>query len=88
MAVELKSYFDTIPHGRLMNRVLQRVAHGRMLNLLEELLKAKILNRLDEAEPDMEAPLSPLLSNIYLNPLDHLIVSRGFEMVRYVCDFR
>ena len=62
-----------------------------MLNLVEAFLKAGILNGLEETEPEMGAPrgavLSPLLSNIYLNPLDHLMVSRGFEMVRYADDF-
>ena len=89
--VDLKSYFDTIPHGRLMNRLRERVADGRVLNLVEAFLKAGILNGLEETEPEMGAPqgavLSPLLSNIYLNPLDHLMVSRGFEMVRYADDF-
>ena len=31
--------------------------------------------------------ISPLLSNIYLNPLDHLMAEQGFEMVRYADDF-
>ena len=31
--------------------------------------------------------ISPLLSNIYLNPLDHLMAQQGFEMVRYADDF-
>ncbi|MFM8932867.1 MAG: group II intron reverse transcriptase/maturase [Gemmataceae bacterium] len=89
--VDLKSYFDTIPHGRLMNRVRERVADGRVLDLVEAFLKAGIMNGLEETEPEMGAPqgavLSPLLSNIYLNPLDHLMVSKGFEMVRYADDF-
>ena len=33
------------------------------------------------------AVISPLLSNIYLNPLDHLMANRGFEMIRYADDF-
>ncbi len=33
------------------------------------------------------AVLSPLLSNVYLDPLDHLLAERGYEMVRYADDF-
>jgi RNA-directed DNA polymerase len=89
--VDLKSYFDTIPHERLMNRLRERIADGRVLQLIESFLKAGIMDGLTEWEPEMGAPqgavLSPLLSNVYLNPLDHLMVSLGHEMVRYADDF-
>ena len=88
---DLKSYFDTIPHDQLMQRVRERVADGRVLALIESFLEAKIMEGLDEYTPFAGAPqgavLSPLLSNIYLNPLDHLMVERGMEMVRYADDF-
>ncbi|MCA1703697.1 MAG: group II intron reverse transcriptase/maturase [Actinobacteria bacterium] len=88
---DLKSYFDTIPHGRLLNRLRERIADGRLLSLIESFLKAGILDGLQEWQPEAGAPqgavLSPLLSNIYLNPLDHLVSAQGFEMVRYADDF-
>jgi RNA-directed DNA polymerase len=88
---DLKSYFDTIPHGPLMDRVRARVADRRVLSLIESFLKAGILDGLEEWIPEAGAPqgavLSPLLSNIYLNPLDHLMADQGFEMVRYADDF-
>jgi RNA-directed DNA polymerase len=88
---DLKSYFDTIPHDRLMNRLRERIADGRLLRLIESFLKAGILDGLKEWEPEAGAPqgavLSPLLSNIYLNPLDHQLASLGYEMVRYADDF-
>src|SRR6202044_2137584 len=88
---DLKSYFDTIPHDRLMDRLRERIADGRMLRLIESFLKAGIMDGLKEWEPEAGAPqgavLSPLLSNIYLDPLDHLMASRGTEMVRYADDF-
>jgi len=88
---DLKSYFDTIPHDRLMNRLRERIADGRVLELIESFLKAGIIDGLTEWEPEMGAPqgavLSPLLSNIYLDPLDHLMMSLGLEMVRYADDF-
>jgi RNA-directed DNA polymerase len=88
---DLKSYFDTIPHGPLMDRVRERIADRRVLTLIESFLKAGILEGRREWTPEAGAPqgavLSPLLSNIYLNPLDHLMAARGFEMVRYADDF-
>lgn len=88
---DLKSYFDTIPHERLMNRLRERIADGRVLGLIESFLKAGIMDGLREWEPETGAPqgavLSPLLSNIYLNPLDHQMAAQGFQMVRYADDF-
>jgi RNA-directed DNA polymerase len=88
---DLKSYFDTIPHDRLMTLLGQKVSDGRVLNLVEMFLKQGILDGLHEWTPEEGSPqgavISPLLSNVYLNPLDHLMVQRGFEMVRYADDF-
>ena len=88
---DLKSYFDTIPHDRLMTRLRERVADGRVLGLIETFLKAGILEGMKEWEPEAGAPqgavLSPLLSNIYLSPLDHQMAAGGFRMVRYADDF-
>jgi RNA-directed DNA polymerase len=88
--VDLKSYFDTIPHDQLMSLVRERIADSKMLSLIESFLKAGIMDGLREWTPEAGAPqgavLSPLLSNIYLNPLDHLMVQEGFEMVRYADD--
>ena len=88
---DLKSYFDTIPHGRLMSRLRGRIADGRVLQLIESFLKAGIMDGLKEWEPEKGAPqgavLSPLLSNIYLNPLDQQMAAGGQEMVRYADDF-
>jgi RNA-directed DNA polymerase len=88
---DLQSYFDTIPHGRLMNRLRERIADGRVLRLIESFLTAGILDGLEEWEPEAGAPqgavLSPLLSNVYLNPLDHQMAAQGYAMVRYADDF-
>jgi RNA-directed DNA polymerase len=88
---DLKSYFDTIPHGQLLQRLREKVADGRLLALIESFLKAGILEGLQEWTPTAGAPqgavLSPLLSNIYLDPLDQLLQAQGVEMVRYADDF-
>jgi RNA-directed DNA polymerase len=88
---DLKSYFDTIPHDRLLALVAQRVSDGRVLSLIESFLKQGVLDGMHEWTPEEGSPqggsISPLLSNIYLNPLDHLMAQQGIEMVRYADDF-
>ena len=89
---DLKSYFDSIPHARLMERVRERVADGRVLAWLESYLRAGVLETMKGWQPTTQgtpqgAVISPLLANLYLNPLDHLLAERGYEMVRYADDF-
>jgi RNA-directed DNA polymerase len=89
---DLKSYFDTIPHERLMGRVRERIADGRVLELIESFLTQGVMEELDGWEPSeagtpQGAVISPLLANLYLNPLDHQMAEAGIEMVRYADDF-
>ena len=88
---DLKSYFDTIPHDRLMALVGQKVSDGRLLSLIESFLKQGVLDGLRKWTPETGSPqgavISPLLSNIYLDPLDHLMAQEGYEMMRYADDF-
>ena len=89
---DLKSYFDTIPHERLMALVKQRVADGRVLALLESFLEAGVLEEGKGWQPTEQGTpqggvISPLLANIYLNPLDHQMARLGYEMVRYADDW-
>jgi len=88
---DLKSYFDTIPKDCLMALVGQKVSDGRILALIESFLEQGVLDGAREWTPEQGTPqgavVSPLLSNIYLDPLDHLMEERGLEMVRYADDF-
>jgi RNA-directed DNA polymerase len=88
---DLKSYFDTIPHDRLLEMIRQKVSDGRVLALIEAFLKQGVLDGLHEWTPETGSPqgavVSPLLSNIYLDPLDHLMAREGLAMVRYADDF-
>ncbi|MFH1419787.1 MAG: group II intron reverse transcriptase/maturase [Planctomycetota bacterium] len=88
---DLKSYFDTIPHERLMQMVRDKIADGRVLELIESYLKQQVMDGLQQWTPESGSPqgavLSPLLSNIYLNPLDQLMAAEGIQMVRYADDF-
>jgi RNA-directed DNA polymerase len=89
--VDLKSYFDTIPKDRLMALIRQKVADARVLALIESFLEQGVLDGDREWTPEQGTPqgavVSPLLSNIYLDPLDHMMAERGFEMVRYADDY-
>src|SRR5258708_32473170 len=88
---DLKSYFDTIPKDRLKALIGRKVSDGRVLALIENFLEQGVLDGDLEWTPEQGTPqgavVSPLLSNIYLDPLDHLMAERGFEMVRYADDF-
>jgi RNA-directed DNA polymerase len=88
---DLKSYYDTIPREPLLVQVEEKVADGRVLALIAAYLQQGVMEGMKLWQPEAGTPqgavISPLLSNIYLNPLDHLLVERGFEMVRYADDF-
>ena len=88
---DLKSYFDTIPHEQLMERVREKVSDGRVLELLEAYLTQGVMDGMKHWTPEEGTPqgavISPLLSNIYLDPLDHEMAREGIEMVRYADDF-
>jgi RNA-directed DNA polymerase len=89
---DLKAYFDTIPHKRLMALVRGRIADGKVLGLLEQYLKAGVMDNLKGWQPTKEgtpqgAVISPLLANLYLNPLDQQMARKGWKMVRYADDF-
>ena len=88
---DFASYFDTIPHERLMQRVEARINDGRVLDLLRDWLNQDILKDAERWTPTQGTPqgavISPLLANIYLHPLDELTAARGYRMVRYADDF-
>lgn len=88
---DLKGYFDSIPKDRLLNLVKESISDRRVLRLIGQFLDQSILEELREWTPETGVPqgavLSPVLSNVYLNPLDRLMAEDGFEMVRYADDF-
>lgn len=88
---DLKSYFDTIPHDKLMQKVAEKVSDSRVLDLIRQYLTQGVMETAKRWTPEKGTPqgavISPLLSNIYLDPLDHLMAKRSIEMVRYADDF-
>ena len=88
---DLQAYFDTIPHDRLVERIESKVIDGKVLDLIRQWLTADILKGTERWTPAQGSPqgavISPLLANIYLDPLDHLMAAKGYRMVRYADDF-
>jgi len=87
---DIKRYFDTIPHERLLARIAERVADGRVLELLQQMLQRGVLENRAWVGTETGTPqggvISPLLANVYLNPLDHLMQQAGYTLVRYADD--
>ena len=88
---DLQACFDSIPHDRLIGRIETKVIDGKVLDLIRSWLTADILKGTERWTPVQGSPqgavISPLLANIYLDPLDHLMAARGYRMVRYADDF-
>ena len=89
---DLKGYFDSIPQDRLMAAVEEKIADGAVLELIQRFLKQGVMETAKGWQPTetgtpQGAVISPLLANIYLDPLDHMMAGRGWEMVRYADDF-
>ena len=91
MDADLSRYFDTIPHERLRERVREKISDGQMLALVDGWLRQDIMTELGCWTPTAGSPqgavLSPLLSNLYLHPLDERMKACGYRMVRYADDF-
>ncbi len=89
---DLKGYFDTIPQDKLLEAVATKVADSRVLKLIESYLRQGVMETSKGWTPTARgtpqgAVLSPLLANIYLDPLDHKMAGENREMTRYADDF-
>jgi group II intron reverse transcriptase/maturase len=89
--LDLSKFFDRVHHQRLLNRLGQQVGDVRILNLVRQMLKAKVVMpdgtkvSTEEGTPQ-GGPLSPLLSNIVLDEWDWELERRGLRFVRYADD--
>jgi len=88
---DIKGYFDSIPHNALLQRVEEQISDGRILKLIGQFLKQGIMDEMRRWVPEEGTPqgavISPLLSNIYHDPLDKQMSEHGYEMIRYADDF-
>ena len=84
---DLKSYFDTINHQKLMEYLKVFIQDSIVLKLIWKFLKSGILENGLTKSTDSGAPqggvLSPILSNVYLNQLDKELEKRGHKFVRF-----
>jgi RNA-directed DNA polymerase len=89
---DIKGYFDHIPQDKLLAAVAERISDGAVLDLIQGFLKQGVLESGQGWQPTdngtpQGAVISPLLANLYLNPLDHQMAGGGWAMVRYADDF-
>ena len=89
--IDLKSFFDEVDHDKLMHLVRQKVKEKRLLRLIGDYLRAPMAGpdgskRKRTKGTPQGGPLSPLLANIYLDPLDKELEGRGVSFVRYADD--
>ena len=89
---DLKSFFDTVNHDRLMGQLREKIRDRMVLGLIRRYLTAGVVlpDGTREATPKgvpQGGPLSPLLANITLDPLDKELERRGHRFVRYADDF-
>jgi len=91
IAVDLQAFFDEIPHGLILQLIRRKVADEPLVTLLARLLKAGVIVNGEFAKTTkgcpQGSPLSPLLSNIVLNELDHKLEERHLGYGRWADDF-
>ena len=90
-SIDLESFFDKIPHGLILKLIRRKVADERLITMIARALKAGVIVE-GRFEKTIEgcpqgSPLSPMLSNIVLNELDHELERRGLRYARWADDF-
>lgn len=88
--LDIEKYFDTVNHDKLISILREKVKDDVTLHLVRSFLRAGIMedgiiHRNEEGVPQ-GGPLSPILSNIYLDRFDKELESRGLRFVRYADD--
>lgn len=87
---DIQSYYDSIDHGRLQAEVAKEVADGKVLGLVEALLEQSVMDEASTWTPEEGIPqgssIGPLMANIYLHPVDDVMVCEGYELTRYADD--
>lgn len=89
--VDIKGFFDNIPHGLIMDSVAARIADGNILDLIKKLLNSGVMEEGKITPTTKGTPqggvISPLLANITLDHLDWFLDQQGLNFVRYADDF-
>jgi RNA-directed DNA polymerase len=90
-SIDLESFFDEIPHDLILKLIRRKIADERLVTLVARALKAGVVvegkwEKTTKGCPQ-GSPLSPMLSNIVLNELDHELERRGHRYARWADDF-
>ncbi|MEI7639302.1 MAG: group II intron reverse transcriptase/maturase [Syntrophus sp. (in: bacteria)] len=90
-SIDLQSFFDEIPHDLIFKLIRRKIADEGLVTLIARALKAGVMNngafeKTTQGCPQ-GSPLSPMLSNIVLNELDHELERRGLRYCRWADDF-
>ncbi len=90
-SIDLKSFFDEIPHNLILKLIRRRIADEGLVTLIARALKAGVVveGKFEKTTKGCPqgSPLSPMLSNIVLNELDHELEKRGHRYARWADDF-
>ena len=88
--LDIEAYFDTVNHDKLISILRERVFDSATLHLIRKFLQAGIMEKglvkSNTLGMPQGGPLSPILSNIYLDKFDKELESRGLHFVRYADD--
>jgi RNA-directed DNA polymerase len=90
-SIDLKSFFDEIPHGLILKLIRRKIADEGLVTLVARALKAGVIveAKLEKTTKGCPqgSPVSPMLSNIVLNELDQELERRGHRYCRWADDF-
>lgn len=90
-SVDLQSFFDEIPHGLILKLIRRKIRDEQLVTLIARALKAGVMvdGKLEKTTKGCPqgSPVSPILSNIVLNELDHELERRGHRYCRWADDF-
>ena len=88
--IDLEKFFDRVNHDLLMSKIAKHIGDKRIHKIIRRLLEAGVMLKgccmTTEQGTPQGGPISPLLSNIMLNDLDHELTKRGNSFVRYADD--
>ena len=88
---DLRDFFGSVDHGKLLSLLTQQVADGRVLRLIKAVLKAGSYGRGQFFPSERGTPqggvASPLLSNILLTPFDREMRLKGYQLTRFADDW-
>lgn len=90
-SIDLKSFFDEIPHNLVLKLIRRKISDERLVTLIARAIKAGVVvdGKFEKTTKGVPqgSPLSPILSNIVLNELDHELERRGLRYCRWADDF-